>query len=115
MNHDRPAANWGLRLGEVVRFARLVVVDHLIERVVNPDGGTAFEHFFLCMLRHRFGQLAEAREHYDRAMKWWNDRDSVSVSPEWRQQLDDRDSLSPEWRKQLIDLRAEADALMAGR
>ena len=102
----------GLVYYRVAQFRKAAeTLQRAVER--KTDGGTAFEHFFLCMLCHRFGELVEAREHYDRAMKWWNDRESVS--PEWRRQLDDRDSLSPEWRKQLIDLRAEADALMAGR
>jgi WD40 repeat protein/serine/threonine protein kinase len=65
----------------------------------NRDGPTAYDLFFLAMTYHRTGQAEKARECYDQAMGWWRARPG----------------LEPHEVTELRAIRAEADAVLAGK
>jgi tetratricopeptide (TPR) repeat protein len=58
----------------------------------------AFDLFFLAMCYHRLGDPAKARDHYDRADAWFQQR---------------RSKLPPAWVTELTEIQAEARALLA--
>jgi Tfp pilus assembly protein PilF len=58
----------------------------------------AFDLFFLAMCHHQLGDAARAKDHYDRAVKWFQEQ---------------RGKLSPTWLAELIEFQAEAEALLA--
>ena len=62
---------------------------------LDPQGGTAFDFFFLSMIYHQNGDTEKSQEFYDRAVAWWN---AQSTLPD-------------DWRKELVAFRAEADLL----
>jgi uncharacterized protein HemY len=57
----------------------------------------AFDLFFLAMARHRLGQTVQARDSFDRAVRWWREQ----------KQLPDQ------YAKELAEFRAEAEAVLA--
>jgi tetratricopeptide (TPR) repeat protein len=62
----------------------------------NKGQFAAFDLFFLAMARQRLGQAVEARDSFDRAVRWWREH----------QQLPDQHA------KELADFRAEAEAVL---
>jgi WD40 repeat protein/Tfp pilus assembly protein PilF len=58
----------------------------------------AFDLFFLAMCHHRLGDAARAKDHYNRAVKWFQEQ---------------RGKLSPTWLAELTHFQAEAEALLA--
>jgi tetratricopeptide (TPR) repeat protein/WD40 repeat protein len=64
----------------------------------NQGRFEAFDLFYLAMAQHRLGQKVQARESFDRAVRWW------------RQQKQLVDS----YAKELAAFRAEAEAVLAG-
>jgi hypothetical protein len=65
----------------------------------NRDGPTAFDLFFLAMTYHQTGQADKARECYEQAVRWWHARTK----------------LQPSEVAELRAIRAEADAVLAGK
>jgi tetratricopeptide (TPR) repeat protein len=57
----------------------------------------AFDLFFLAMARHRLGQTVQARNSFDRAVRWWGEQKQ----------------LSDQYAKELAEFRAEADTVLA--
>jgi serine/threonine protein kinase/WD40 repeat protein/Tfp pilus assembly protein PilF len=64
----------------------------------RPDGGTAWDLFFLAMAEHRLGNTTQARAHFDQALRW----------------RDRQGSLSPWEVNELTAVRAEAQAVLSG-
>jgi serine/threonine protein kinase/WD40 repeat protein/predicted Zn-dependent protease len=58
----------------------------------------AFDLFFLAMARHRLGQTVQARESFDRAVRWWGEQQQ----------------LLEQYAQELAGFRAEAEAVLAG-
>ena len=56
----------------------------------------AVDWFFLAMARHRLGQTVQAREAFDRAVRWWREQ---------KQLRDD-------YAQELAEFRAEAEAVL---
>jgi hypothetical protein len=65
----------------------------------NRDGLTAYDLFFLAMTYHQTGQADKARECYDQAVGWWHAQTR----------------LAPHEVTELRAIRAEADAVLAGK
>lgn len=58
----------------------------------------AFDLFFLAMCHHQLGDAAQAKKHYDRGVKWFQER---------------RGKLRADWLAELTEFQAEAEALLA--
>ena len=72
----------------------------ILERSLAAGRGQtdAFDLFFLAMAHHRLGHRADARTHFDRALRW----------------LGDHKTLDQRWAEALTGFRAEAEAVLAG-
>ncbi len=73
-------------------------IDTLERSLAAGRGQTdAFDLFFLAMAHHRLGHRADARTHFDRALRW----------------LGDHKALDERWAEALTGFRAEAEAVLA--
>jgi tetratricopeptide (TPR) repeat protein len=61
----------GVALYRAGEYAEAVLV---LERGLAAGKGesAAFEFFFLAMAHHRLGDVNQARDHFDRAVRWWS-------------------------------------------
>jgi WD40 repeat protein/Flp pilus assembly protein TadD len=86
----------GIALYRARRYAEAVST---LEQSLAAGRGKsdAFNLFFLAMARHRLGQRVQARDSFDRAVRWWGEQKQL-----------------PEpYAVQLAEFRAEADAVLA--
>jgi serine/threonine protein kinase/WD40 repeat protein/Tfp pilus assembly protein PilF len=72
----------------------IAALDRAIE--LNPNGGTAFDWYFLAMCYHRIGQLEKARSIYQSALDW------VAA----------QHNLAPSWVTELKAFRSEAEEVL---
>src|SRR5579859_4004588 len=95
-------ANWRYAKTLGVAFYRCGELALAIERLsaavhAAGDTGTAVDWFFLAMCYHRRGEIAQARDCYDRGVRWQRDQEN----------------LEPASLAELDALRREADAVLA--
>ncbi|MHC4487941.1 MAG: redoxin domain-containing protein [Planctomycetota bacterium] len=86
---------WRNTLG--VAYYRLGQFDEAVETLQAGEDG-AFDFFFLAMSYQQLGQPEKAKEAYEKAIQWW----------------EERKPLAPNHKKELTAFRAEADALLGG-
>jgi tetratricopeptide (TPR) repeat protein len=82
----------------VYRTGRYADAIATLEQSLAANGGklAAFDLFFVAMARHRLGERVQARDSFDRAVRWWGEQ----------QQL-------PEpYAEELAEIRAEAEAVL---
>ncbi|MGH9360339.1 MAG: hypothetical protein ACRD2T_00370 [Thermoanaerobaculia bacterium] len=100
--HPYPCLNTlGAALYRAGRFGEAA---EMLERAgrAQPEGPTAFDHFFLALAHHQLGRSEPAADALDRALRWWKSQEY----------------LHPELTAELEALRAEAEAALgveAGR
>jgi WD40 repeat protein/Tfp pilus assembly protein PilF len=82
------------------RAGRYVQAIATLQQTIAAKTGQfdAFDLFFLAMARHRLGQTVQARDSFDRAVRWWREQ----------KQLPDNAAT------ELAGFRAEAEAVLAG-
>jgi serine/threonine protein kinase/WD40 repeat protein/Tfp pilus assembly protein PilF len=87
----------GVALYRNDEFAQAVPV---LERSLSASKGESdgFDLFFLAMCHHRLRDAARAKDHYDRAVKWFQEK---------------RPSLRQNWIAELTEFQAEVEALLA--
>jgi WD40 repeat protein/tetratricopeptide (TPR) repeat protein len=86
----------GISLYRARRYADAVST---LEQSLAASRGksAAFDLFFLAMARHRLGQTVQARDSFDRAVRWWGEQKQ----------------LAEPYAEELTAFRAEAEAVLA--
>jgi tetratricopeptide (TPR) repeat protein len=85
----------GVALYRAGRHAQAIAT---LEQSLAANKGqiAAFDLFFLAMARHRLGQAAQARDSFDRAVRWWREQEQ----------------LSDHYANELAEFRTEAEAVL---